>query len=346
MPAVKGRRRSQRCLVASPHLPRRKDEGTGGQARRALARPDVPRTSNPRLYANGPTSARYCSPRSGRSGSMAAAIGSKVTMSLWFGAIHRPWSLGNGRPYRDHLTLSAPSFGTATSAIRPDRAGPCATIRTGTAPTSSPGTWSASACAHCQSWSSHQPCAGGGRASWMSSTRRKKSGRRADGDCTCGDDLAALGHDLRRSIHQANLIRVANHTSRPSAPFRTLRRETSKAGDLALGPGSVTGYRWVPGLEHRPGLPKRPAPEEGALILQYTVPRSLLTVIIYDRSIDGAEIAQGLIAARARLFPVGIDEFARPLGEGRRRGQPPHPAIDTPRRRVSSSGRRSRHDIG
>jgi hypothetical protein len=63
MPTVKGRRRSQRCLVASLHLLRRRMRGTGGQARRALARPDVPRTSNPRLCASGPTPARYCSPR-------------------------------------------------------------------------------------------------------------------------------------------------------------------------------------------------------------------------------------------------------------------------------------------
>lgn len=143
----------------------------------------------------------------------------------------------------------------------------------------------------------------------MNSTATKKSGRRADGDCTCTDDLAALGHDLWLSVDEANLIRVANHADRPSTPFRILRREISKAGDLALGARSVTGYRWAFGLEGRLSLPDRPAAEEGVLIQQYAASGFLFTVVIYDRSINGAEVVQGLIAARCRLLPVGIDEI-------------------------------------
>jgi len=120
---------------------------------------------------------------------------------------------------------------------------------------------------HCQKLEQAISRARGGRPRWVNSTRRKKSGRGVNGDCTCGDDLAALGRDLRRSVHEANLIRVADHTSRPSAPFRTLRREISKAGDRALGPGPVTGYRRVPCPGRQPSLPDRPASEECVLIL-------------------------------------------------------------------------------
>lgn len=111
-----------------------------------------------------------------------------------------------------------------------------------------------------------QPWRACGPADWTNSTpRNRKSG--ADGDGAWGDNPAALGHDLRRSVGEPNLVRVANHTGRPSAPFRTVRRELSKPGDLALGAGAVTGYRRGSCIGHRPSLPDRPAPEESLLVL-------------------------------------------------------------------------------